>query len=546
MSRSGLSARDKSIAVGSGKGGVGKTTTSVNLALYYAKTGLKVALIDLDPLSDVASLLGLHDPESAFAEPPDQRKPALSEFTVHLFANLDLIFPRSKLRSEQIEEVKDLLFRRFRDELAEAYDLLVFDLPAGSRYEDNLSYLPFMGRLLVVTASEPTAHVSTGGYIRSVLDSDSDVRIDLWHNRYTPRTDGRFDPRDVLGNYNRNVLDEQRIGPQTVSRIRDLAFIPPDPTLDLLQDNPSLMLYVQRNILDLLLLVHRQRLLELLREHGFSSKSLELVLFFLTRRRRIDDVASCIDELEDFLRAHLSSPAEGDLFSPSQKEELADLLRRMRKDTLRVYVLRVSEQLERDIERKRESRRPFQRGEPVRSTRGLDRLLTRLLLYLGNSGSRHDPFLRNVGGMLVFYFALMGLLQSKTVVRLIGSAVPIRKNSRGERVRDRFRQIRNLTENDRLYRQRIMRLTRTLFPILIKQILTVVRTFKISGLTFRSGGKELNREVYLRLFHNFIHEMLNSGLSVIVGFRHRPASRAFSEAADRLLREIRLEQPRSA
>jgi Mrp family chromosome partitioning ATPase len=49
----------RSVAIVSGKGGVGKTITAVNLALYYCQRGLRVALVDLDPLSDVASLLDL-------------------------------------------------------------------------------------------------------------------------------------------------------------------------------------------------------------------------------------------------------------------------------------------------------------------------------------------------------------------------------------------------------------------------------------------------------------------------------------------------------
>jgi hypothetical protein len=56
----------KTIAVSSGKGGVGKTTTAVNLAVYYAKKKYRIGLIDLDPLSDIATLLDLEEPESIF------------------------------------------------------------------------------------------------------------------------------------------------------------------------------------------------------------------------------------------------------------------------------------------------------------------------------------------------------------------------------------------------------------------------------------------------------------------------------------------------
>ena len=51
----------KTLAVSNYKGGVGKTTTAVNLATIYAKQGLRVLLIDLDPQASATDYFGLYD-----------------------------------------------------------------------------------------------------------------------------------------------------------------------------------------------------------------------------------------------------------------------------------------------------------------------------------------------------------------------------------------------------------------------------------------------------------------------------------------------------
>ena len=88
----------KIIAVANQKGGVGKTTTSMNLSTCIAELGKKVLLVDLDPQANATSGLGIEPLENVSAYGPmlgeanlaDMILPTARENLFIIPANLDL------------------------------------------------------------------------------------------------------------------------------------------------------------------------------------------------------------------------------------------------------------------------------------------------------------------------------------------------------------------------------------------------------------------------------------------------------------------------
>ena len=126
------------LAVLNQKGGVGKTTTAVNLGAALALAGSRVLVIDLDPQSHLSLHLGLdpQDRERSSARVLRDEKPLAqcvlptSTDNLHILpASVDLAACENSLEEEVARE--SLLARALDRATAEglAYDLVIFDCP---------------------------------------------------------------------------------------------------------------------------------------------------------------------------------------------------------------------------------------------------------------------------------------------------------------------------------------------------------------------------------------------------------------------------------
>jgi flagellar biosynthesis protein FlhG len=542
----------RSIAVGSGKGGVGKTITACNLAIYYARKGLRVGLVDLDPLSDVASLLDIYESEQVLRETRNASgSPALDRHVMPVFKGLDILFPYQKLRPGEALGVMEKIYRTHIAEIDTRWDLLLFDMPAGLSQEDNLAYLPFMKRLVLVTNPEPTAHASAGAYAKEVQRLFPGMPIQVWHNRYSREVKDGFHPSDVAGNYNRFVDPSDRLSPEECTRLRDFAFVPEDPALDLLQGEPSPVTHVLKCMKDGIDYAHGRLLSQATRKLGLPPRIQNVVTSYVHRNPGIGGPDAYLARMEEYLLSSIipmagTGPAvpRERLFSDRQTAALLQYLSRVKQSGLRREMLRMEDLLAEQVTRMLESRRPFASRLPAQD-KAIDRELGRFLVIL-NRAARGSSLMRNQGVLLLFYFSLHKLFQSGTLVSVLRSLIPRRKNQKGRSVRDRFRQIRTLVEQDPVYRQRYLKAVRTLHSLVTRQIAAVAHALDLKSLVIVDGASRIDGRPYLKLLAAFLHETLYSGLSVIVGFDYRSAAAAFQDAAERLLASVREAAPRQA
>ena len=122
-------------AVANQKGGVGKTTTAVNVGAYLAAFGKKVLLVDLDPQANATSSLGFDKnalPRSVYDVLIDE-VPVLQVITLTRRVGLDLVPASPELAGAEVEMVsfisREFRLRKALAPVRDKYDFVLIDCP---------------------------------------------------------------------------------------------------------------------------------------------------------------------------------------------------------------------------------------------------------------------------------------------------------------------------------------------------------------------------------------------------------------------------------
>jgi chromosome partitioning protein len=125
----------KILVVANQKGGVGKTTTAVNLSASLAATGKKVLIIDLDPQSNTTTGLGVSTKElnASIYQVIIEENTASEVIRDVGIKNLHLLPSNLELAGAEIELVtafsREQRLTRALDEVVSDYDFILIDCP---------------------------------------------------------------------------------------------------------------------------------------------------------------------------------------------------------------------------------------------------------------------------------------------------------------------------------------------------------------------------------------------------------------------------------
>jgi flagellar biosynthesis protein FlhG len=174
--------RLKVVGVTSGKGGVGKTTISLNLAIAFAQQGRRVLLLDADlGMANVHVYAGVR-PRGTILEVINGTRTLADSVAqgpggIHILCGQSGIAGAADLEPRWIENLGSQLRRE-----SGAYDVLLIDTGAGISTQ-VMSFLGFADEIVVIATPNLASTLDAYGVVKVIRETNIGGRVHLLINR---------------------------------------------------------------------------------------------------------------------------------------------------------------------------------------------------------------------------------------------------------------------------------------------------------------------------------------------------------------------------
>jgi len=123
----------KTIVFANQKGGVGKTTTAVNVGSYMAAEGKKILLVDFDPQGNLSSSVGCSHKQEGIYEVITSKRKLKDVILPTIQENLSIVTSNLNLSGATIElvdmEGREFILKKALDTVKDQYDYILIDCP---------------------------------------------------------------------------------------------------------------------------------------------------------------------------------------------------------------------------------------------------------------------------------------------------------------------------------------------------------------------------------------------------------------------------------